>query len=541
MSEARLQVALVGCGKAKLQHRAPAHELYTGSLFKAHLKEAAANTSHVYVVSALHGLLQLDEQVDPYDATLLEKPLAERVAWGQKVMDSLARLYPAGGVELLVYAGRSYADPLRAALESAPRSEWTVTEPLRGAGQGARLRILKAARELRAAGQQPFRVPALEVEQVAGQRLYLFAMDGKQVPSFATVSRVRRTAGVLEGYQRPEALAHVTAIREYMESAKALVPNAVVFAFRSQVRFESLPESTGGVRHGHLLIPRASGPDAPDAPGFIVDGQQRLAAVRDAAVASFPLACTGFITDDVGEQTEQFILVNSTKPLPKGLIHELLPSTTAALPAALERKRLPAQLLARLNLDEGSSLRGLVITQTCPRATGRKMGKGFTAVIKDTSLLAALEDSLSYGTLGDMERADAGVDSMVARVSAWWAAVASTWPDAWARQPKESRLSHGAGVRALSLLMDSACQFLAQEGNAAPTRDDFERELALVRDACAWTSGSWAFSTGSRRWSEVQNTPKEVAQLANHLGAVYRERRASAATQARSPRKKRAG
>ena len=31
------------------------------------------------------------------------------------------------------------------------------------------------------------------------------------------------------------------------------------------------------------------------------------------------------------EQTEQFILVNSTKPLPKGLIYELLPGTEATL------------------------------------------------------------------------------------------------------------------------------------------------------------------------------------------------------------------
>ncbi|MBN8472362.1 DGQHR domain-containing protein [Corallococcus exiguus] len=365
------------------------------------------------------------------------------------------------------------------------------------------------------------------MEQPSGRRLYLFAVDGKLVSSFATVSRVRRTGGVLEGYQRTEALAHVVAIREYMESAGALVPNAVVLAFDARVRFEALPGAQEGARHGHLVIPRATAPDAPDAPGFIADGQQRLAAVRDAAVTAFQLACTGFVAETVGQQAEQFILVNSTKPLPKGLIHELLPSTTAALPVALERKRLPAQLLARLNLDEGSSLRGLVITQTCPRATGRKMGKDFTAVIKDTSILAALEDSLSAGTLGDMEHAGMDADAMVARVSAWWAAVASTWPDAWARQPKESRLSHGAGVRALSLLMDSACHFLAQEGNAAPTQADFERELALVRDACAWTSGTWAFPAGERRWNDLQNTPKEVALLAQHLGALYRERRAA--------------
>ncbi|WP_223761749.1 DGQHR domain-containing protein DpdB [Corallococcus sp. AS-1-6] len=521
------RIALVGCGKAKLRHSAPARDLYTGNLFRAHLAEAEAMTPHVYVLSALHGLLPLDEKVAPYDVTLRGMLDEKRAAWGRQVVDALVRLYPAGAVELIVYAGRAYAEPIQDALAAVPHEGWTLVEPLKGATQGARLRILAEASRMRVAARAPLRLPALEVEQPSGRRLYLFAVDGKQVPSFATVSRVRRTEGVLEGYQRPEVLAHVTAIREYMESAGALVPNAVVLAFDSRVRFEALPGEGEGARHGHLVIPRATAPDAPDAPGFIVDGQQRLAAVRDAAVRAFPLACTGFVAETVGQQAEQFILVNSTKPLPKGLIHELLPSTTAALPAALERKRLPAQILARLNLDEGSSLRGLVITQTCPRSTGKTGGKHFSAVIKDTSLLSALEDSLADGTLYDLERTGAGVDAMVSRVSAWWAAVASTWPDAWARQPKESRLSHGAGVRALSLLMDAACHFLAQEGNATPIQGDFERELALVRDACAWMSGTWAFPSGTRRWNELQNTPKEVALLAQHLGAIYRERRAA--------------
>jgi DGQHR domain-containing protein len=374
------------------------------------------------------------------------------------------------------------------------------------------------------------RVPALEVEQTPGRRLYLFGVNGKLVPKFATVSRARRTDGELQGYQRPEALSHIRSIREYVESDAPLVPNAVVIAFDSRVRFEALAEANGPERLGHLVIPLMEGATAP---GFVVDGQQRLAAVREAAVDCFRLACCAFVTDDAGEQTEQFILVNSTKPLPKGLIHELLPSTHGTLPDALERKRLPALLVTRLNLDAGSPLHRLVITQTCPKAMGKTGAGGFTAVIKDTSLMSALEDSLSDGVLFDQERGKAGVDAMVKLVGDFWAAVASTWPTAWAKPPKESRLSHGAGVRALSLLMDSACRFLEQEGKGTPTRADFECELALVKDACAWTSGAWDFPTGRRAWNEVQNTPKEVASLSAHLLAVYRSRRAAKPRRAR--------
>ena len=62
-------------------------------------------------------------------------------------------------------------------------------------------------------------------------------------------------------------------------------------------------------------------------PAWLVDGQQRSAAIRDADLAEFPVAAVGFIAHGEAEQRSQFILVNNTKPLPKGLIHELLPDT----------------------------------------------------------------------------------------------------------------------------------------------------------------------------------------------------------------------
>src|SRR5204862_5948244 len=119
-------------------------------------------------------------------------------------------------------------------------------------------------------------------------------------------------------------------------------------------------------------------------PGWVVDGQQRSAAIRDADIDSFPVYVTAFITDSVAEQRSQFILVNSTKPLPKGLIHELLPSTPAEdLPVALLKRRYPALLLDRLNYDADSPLRGKIRTPTT-----------VTGTIKDNSVLKALSASL---------------------------------------------------------------------------------------------------------------------------------------------------
>src|SRR5688500_14520242 len=64
------------------------------------------------------------------------------------------------------------------------------------------------------------RLPALEIHQGPKRILYSFAVDGKLLPTFATISRVRRGEEErrLQGYQRPEVLSHISEIRRYLES-----------------------------------------------------------------------------------------------------------------------------------------------------------------------------------------------------------------------------------------------------------------------------------------------------------------------------------
>lgn len=518
-----LRIALVGCGARKLDGAHPAGELYIGPLFRGGLEYALARypREQVLVLSARHGLLSLDTVAASYNLHLGELDAETREAWAGGVARELRRLFPVESASVEVLASALYVDTLRPHLPPG----WEVVAPLAGLTM---LECRKWLRQARASLAAPavLRVPALGVEQSPGRRLYLFSVDGKQVPRFATVSRVRRAGGQLQGYQRPEVLSHVQAIREYMESAAPLVPNAVVLAFDSRVRFEPLAP---GAAHGHLVIPLVDGEGAP---AFIVDGQQRLAAVREAEVASFPLACSAFITDDVGQQAEQFILVNSTKPLPKGLIYELLPSTRGALPDALERRRLPAALVERLNLDAGSPLKGLIKTLTNPGG-----------LAQDNSFLRALENSLRDGVLYRFAELPCGpdVEGMLALLRAWWAAVASTWPKAWARPPKESRLLHGAGVVALSLLLDEVdVRLRAEPGQPPPSAADFGRELKVVAAECRWTDGVWDFGPGrQRRWNELQNTSKDVELLSSFLSVTYRER--SKDKPVRKPRARKAG
>ncbi|WP_024875942.1 DGQHR domain-containing protein DpdB [Saccharomonospora piscinae] len=366
------------------------------------------------------------------------------------------------------------------------------------------------------------RLPALEIQQGPSRRLYTFGIDGKRVHDIATVSRVRRdTATELQGYQRPENLAHVSAIRRYIDTdASPMMPNAIVIAFDQRVRFEpsdTADATEGYARNGHLVIPLDPKLEDADKPGFIVDGQQRCAAIRDAQLDSFPICVSAFITDEPSDQRSQFILVNSTKALPKGLIHELLPGTLGTLPAPLMVRQLPATLLERLNFDPASALHRRIQTPTNP-----------IGVIKDNSVLKMLENSLSDGALykfrGDNNLPNVGF--MTTFVSNYWLAVADVFADAWnKKRPRDSRLLHGAGIIAMGFLMDEIARRLPEE---LPAPDEFAAELKAIKDDCAWTQGVWHFTDDNiRDWNDIQNTPKDVKRLADFLLSRYRARTAS--------------
>lgn len=364
-----------------------------------------------------------------------------------------------------------------------------------------------------------YRFHALEVRQSAKRRLYSFAVDGKILPSFTTISRLHRDEhATLEGYQRPEVLAHIAEIRDYIESQDPMLPNAIVVAFDRRVRFEPAdlqPSGQTDSRLGVLVVPVDRGAPPESRPGWIVDGQQRAAAIRDANVRRFPVCVTAFITNDPNEQREQFILVNSTKPLPKGLIYELLPNTESRLPSALERRRVPALLLHRLNADQDSPLRGMIQTPTNP-----------SGCIKDNSILRMLEHSLSDGALYAFRSTPDGGDDlqpMLQVLKSFWQAVREVFPSAWGLPPRRSRLMHGAGVISMGFLMDAIVDRYRRQG--APSVAQYIENLRPLKGACRWTEGEWVFtSRARRRWNEVQNTPKDIELLVDHLLTLYRQR-----------------
>ncbi|ADN77433.1 DGQHR domain protein [Ferrimonas balearica DSM 9799] len=362
------------------------------------------------------------------------------------------------------------------------------------------------------------RVPALRIKQGPGRLLFSLAIEGKKITDIASISRIKRGDEELKGYQRPEVQNHIREIQRYIESENPMIPNPVIIAFDERVRFEPFSDADDSI--GHLVIPHSSDDDF-EKPGFIVDGQQRTAALRDAEVESFTMPVSAFIATNDAEQREQFMLVNSTKPLPKTLLHELAPHTEGRLPSDLQAKKFPSLLTQRLNFGDGP-LKGRIKTATNP-----------AGVIADTSLLKMIDGSLREGALYHFRDPETGMGDetkMVQMLNNFWSAVKVVFADEWDLPPRQSRLLHGVGVLSLGALMDEiyeAHHGYTQGWDGVPTVEMFADELKAIKPKCFWSKGVWNFGTDVdgiqivRKWNELQNLSKDIALVTDYLVSAY--------------------
>jgi DGQHR domain-containing protein len=228
------------------------------------------------------------------------------------------------------------------------------------------------------------------------------------------------------------------------------------------------------------------------------------------------------VADQVDVQREQFLRVNSTKPLPRGLITELLPEIDTVLPPTLAARRVPSTMCDFLNHDKGSPFRGL-IRRSSSSATGNSAAGRERRVVADTAIVQMVQDSLSHpkGILFTYRNASTGVvdvEGIRLVLLAYWNAVREEFPDAWGLPPTESRLMHSAGIRAMGRLMDRV--MVAVDASHPKATGMVRRELGRVRPICRWTGGIWERVNGLR-WNEIQNLPSHIRMLSDALLRAY--------------------
>jgi hypothetical protein len=127
---------LVSCAATKLDHPAPAADLYTSPLFSKARSYAEASGHPWFVLSARHGLVEPGTVLEPYDTKLSDLMPGERSAWADLVARALYYRGFGGWGVFEIHAGDAYARPLRDALALIALD---ILEPLAGLGIGQRL------------------------------------------------------------------------------------------------------------------------------------------------------------------------------------------------------------------------------------------------------------------------------------------------------------------------------------------------------------------------------------------------------------------
>jgi hypothetical protein len=84
-------------------------DLYTSPLFKLNLKYAKTfNPDGIFILSAKHGLLELDREIAPYDETLNDMYASEIKYWANKVLIQLSQKADIKKDCFIFLAGKNY-------------------------------------------------------------------------------------------------------------------------------------------------------------------------------------------------------------------------------------------------------------------------------------------------------------------------------------------------------------------------------------------------------------------------------------------------
>ena len=143
------KIVLIACVSKKIPFKSKAEDLYVSQLFKNSLAYAfALKPDKIFILSALHHLLDLETEIEPYNVTLSNIPKskrkkgiivlssAEKIEWGKKVVEMLSERTDLQNDQFIILAGQEYIKPIKPYIKN-------IDDRLRGMGIGERIRFLK--------------------------------------------------------------------------------------------------------------------------------------------------------------------------------------------------------------------------------------------------------------------------------------------------------------------------------------------------------------------------------------------------------------
>jgi hypothetical protein len=137
-------IVLVGCGKTKLDHPAPAKDLYIGPLFKKARAYAERVGDEWAILSAKHFLVLPDEVIAPYERKLesLHGDYLRQWIWNTNWFIRCRWETWKNKVRFICLAGKEYAQAFNSPIIGKKGQVIEAEFPLEGMGIGERLKYL---------------------------------------------------------------------------------------------------------------------------------------------------------------------------------------------------------------------------------------------------------------------------------------------------------------------------------------------------------------------------------------------------------------
>lgn len=143
------KIVLIACVSKKNNFKTKAKDLYVSPLFKYSLAYSySLNPNKIYILSALHHLLELETEIEPYNVTLSNIPKSkrkeglrvlnriEKAEWGKTVVKMLSKHADLQNDQFIFLAGQEYIKPIKPYLTN-------IDDRLKGMGIGERCSFLK--------------------------------------------------------------------------------------------------------------------------------------------------------------------------------------------------------------------------------------------------------------------------------------------------------------------------------------------------------------------------------------------------------------
>lgn len=130
------RIILISCVSQKLPYKARARCLYISPLFKKNLAYAQRlNPDAIFILSAKYGLVDLDQEIEPYELTLNTMSADQIKTWAFRVLAQLSERADLRQDHFIFLAGQKYRKYLLPKIKS-------YEIPLEGLPIGKQLQFL---------------------------------------------------------------------------------------------------------------------------------------------------------------------------------------------------------------------------------------------------------------------------------------------------------------------------------------------------------------------------------------------------------------